>query len=56
MDGITFKPEGSLSQVSPHLLEPINGYEQVIGFWRLEDKIGMPLEEIHFSGLVPQCE
>ncbi|KLO16388.1 hypothetical protein SCHPADRAFT_901620 [Schizopora paradoxa] len=26
----------------------------VPGFWRLEDKIGMPLEEIHLSGLVPQ--
>jgi len=26
----------------------------VPGFWRLEDKIGMPLEEIHLSGVVPQ--
>jgi len=26
----------------------------VPGFWRLADKIGMPLEEIHLSGLVPQ--
>ncbi|KAF6762893.1 hypothetical protein DFP72DRAFT_1145461 [Ephemerocybe angulata] len=25
----------------------------VAGFWRLEDKIGMPLEEIHTSGDVP---
>lgn len=26
------------------------------GFWRLQDKLGMPLEEIHLSGNVPQCE
>ncbi len=25
------------------------------GFWRLEDKIGMSLDDIHFSGNVPQC-
>ncbi|KAF4574570.1 hypothetical protein EYR36_005917 [Pleurotus pulmonarius] len=25
------------------------------GFWRMEDKLGMPLEEIHLSGSVPQC-
>ncbi|EPQ59518.1 hypothetical protein GLOTRDRAFT_136372 [Gloeophyllum trabeum ATCC 11539] len=24
------------------------------GFWRMQDKIGMPLEEIHLSGNVPQ--
>ncbi|KAH9938720.1 uncharacterized protein B0H18DRAFT_949969 [Fomitopsis serialis] len=24
------------------------------GFWRLQDKLGMPLEEIHLSGNVPQ--
>lgn len=27
-----------------------------LGFWRLNDKIGMPLDEIHTSGNVPQCE
>ncbi|KAH9950050.1 hypothetical protein B0H21DRAFT_21333 [Amylocystis lapponica] len=26
------------------------------GFWRLEDKIGMPLEQIHISGNVPQYQ
>ncbi|KZT12648.1 uncharacterized protein LAESUDRAFT_640177 [Laetiporus sulphureus 93-53] len=26
------------------------------GFWRLQDKIGMPLEEIHLSGNVPQYQ
>lgn len=26
------------------------------GFWRMQDKIGMGLDEIHFSGNVPQCE
>jgi hypothetical protein len=25
------------------------------GFWRLEDKAGMSLDQIHFSGNVPQC-
>ena len=25
------------------------------GSWRLEDKLGMPLEDIHTSGNVPQC-
>jgi hypothetical protein len=25
------------------------------GFWRMSDKIGMPLDEIHVSGNVPQC-
>lgn len=27
-----------------------------LGFWRLEDKIGMSLDEIHFHGNVPQCK
>ena len=26
------------------------------GFWRLKDKIGLPLEEIHLRGNVPQCD
>jgi len=26
------------------------------GFWRLQDKIGMPLDEIHTHGNVPQCK
>jgi hypothetical protein len=26
------------------------------GFWRMKDKIGMPLDEIHNSGRVPQCK
>ena len=26
------------------------------GFWRMQDKLGMPLDEIHISGHVPQCE
>ncbi|PPQ70136.1 hypothetical protein CVT24_003883 [Panaeolus cyanescens] len=25
------------------------------GFWRMEDKIGLPLDEIHITGHVPQC-
>jgi len=28
----------------------------VPGFWRMKDKIGLPLEEIHTTGNVPQCE
>ncbi|KAI0721995.1 hypothetical protein C8T65DRAFT_775038 [Cerioporus squamosus] len=28
----------------------------IAGSWRLEDKMGMPLEEIHTSGNVPQCK
>lgn len=27
-----------------------------VGFWRMDDKIGMSLDEIHVSGNVPQCE
>jgi hypothetical protein len=26
------------------------------GFWRLQDKIGMALDDIHITGHVPQCE
>ncbi|KAF4619332.1 hypothetical protein D9613_005471 [Agrocybe pediades] len=26
------------------------------GFWRMTDKIGMPLDDIHITGHVPQCE
>ena len=26
------------------------------GFWRLEDELGMSLDDIHLSGNVPQCE
>lgn len=26
------------------------------GFWRMQDKIGLPLDEIHTNGNVPQCE
>jgi len=26
------------------------------GFWRMRDKIGLPLDEIHVSGNVPQCK
>lgn len=25
------------------------------GFWRMEDKLGMSLENIHLSGNVPKC-
>ncbi|KAK0191428.1 hypothetical protein F5146DRAFT_1001243 [Armillaria mellea] len=28
----------------------------VPGFWRMRDKIGLPLDEIHLSGNVPQCK
>lgn len=27
----------------------------VAGFWRMEDKIGLPLDAIHTNGNVPQC-
>ena len=27
----------------------------VPGFWRMRDKIGRPLDEIHTSGNVPYC-
>lgn len=27
-----------------------------VGFWRMRDKIGLPLDEIHLSGNVPQCK
>ena len=26
------------------------------GFWRMQDKIGLPLDAIHNEGNVPQCE
>jgi len=25
------------------------------GFWRMQDKIGLPLDDIHILGNVPQC-
>lgn len=28
----------------------------VAGFWRMQDKIGLPLDEIHTNGNVPQCQ
>lgn len=28
----------------------------VAGFWRMQDKIGLPLDAIHTEGNVPQCE
>lgn len=27
----------------------------IAGSWRLEDKMGLPLEDIHTTGNVPQC-
>lgn len=27
-----------------------------LGFWRMTDKLGMPMEDIHITGSVPQCE
>lgn len=27
-----------------------------VGTWRLDDKIGMPLDEIHYTGEVPLCK
>ncbi|KAF9483978.1 hypothetical protein BDN70DRAFT_954212, partial [Pholiota conissans] len=32
------------------------GSISLAGFWRMQDKIGMPLDEIHLSGHVPQYE
>lgn len=32
----------------------LSGAVLLAGFWRLEDKVGMPLSEIHTSGEVPQ--
>lgn len=32
----------------------ISGEADCVGFWRLSDKLGMPLSEIHTSGDVPQ--
>lgn len=40
------KPDGQYYLLSGAILLP--------GFWRLEDKVGMPLSEIHTSGDVPQ--
>lgn len=56
MAGIIFKLEASSSQVRQLNCVNVteNGIVCMSGFWRLEDKIGMPLEEIHFSGMVPQ--
>lgn len=34
----------------------LSGAVLLAGFWRLEDKVGMPLSEIHTSGEVPQYE
>ena len=28
----------------------------VAGFWRMQDKIGLPLDAIHNEGNVPQCK
>lgn len=40
------RPDGQYYLVSGAIL--------LAGFWRLEDKVGMPLSEIHTSGEVPQ--
>ncbi|KAJ4423549.1 hypothetical protein N0V82_001715 [Gnomoniopsis sp. IMI 355080] len=40
------RPDGQYYLLSGAILLP--------GFWRLEDKVGMPLSEIHTSGDVPQ--
>ncbi len=40
------KPDGQYYLLAGSILLP--------GFWRLEDKFGMPLSEIHTSGDVPQ--
>lgn len=60
MVDIIFKPVLSLYQVgylnlSTSELYSMNLYNNS-GFWRLTDKIGRPLEEIHLSGDVPQCK
>ena len=40
------KPDGQYYLLAGSILLP--------GFWRLSDKFGMPLSEIHTSGDVPQ--
>ena len=44
--GISTLQLNMLTQFKTYLLK---------GTWRLEDKIGMPLEDIHISGGVPRC-
>ena len=42
------------SSPAPFHLNP-NSHMRNAGFWRLEDKAGLPLDAIHISGHVPQC-
>lgn len=49
--------------LSAYLVSGMNFYYLMIvlltffdsGFWRMRDKIGLPLEDIHIQGHVPQC-
>lgn len=45
-----------LSTVLPDFSRMIAFSSLLTGFWRMQDKIGMPLDEIHLSGEVPQCK
>lgn len=55
--GIISKQELFASLVSVHLQQQcVIPIDVRPGMWRLRDKIGMSLEEIHISGTVPQCE
>jgi len=54
---ITSKQEPSVWPVRRyiHNLLPSLTWLPETGSWRLRDKIGMPLDEIHISGGVPHC-
>ena len=45
----------SLLQIQK-LTNTIASIPMTLGFWRMVDKLGLPLEEIHTNGAVPQCE
>ena len=59
MVDIISKLDLSVSQVKerPSLVSiwKVTAARLSLGFWRLTDKIGLPLEEIHIQGKVPQC-
>jgi hypothetical protein len=56
MEGTTSKQERSYCQVRLNLCVSYVNAHQFSGTWRLEDKAGMPLDEIHEHGHVPLCE
>lgn len=55
-DGVYYLRSGSILTAGKHkhsFQSPATHLH--LGFWRLEDKLGMSLDDIHLSGNVPQC-